>query len=68
MASRRIEDLPPDLQPLRNAFLRQCQDADVDALITCTYCSGQEQDQLYAQGRTKPGPRVTNSRAGQPTA
>lgn len=65
MASRRIEDLHPDLQPLCNAFLRQCQDAGVDALITCTYRSGQEQDQLYAQGRTKPGPRVTNARAGQ---
>lgn len=24
-----------------------------------------EQDALYAQGRTKPGPRVTNSKAGQ---
>ncbi|WP_293766624.1 M15 family metallopeptidase [uncultured Aquitalea sp.] len=64
MASRRIEDLHPDLQPLATAFMRRCQDAGVDPLITCTYRSGQEQDELYAQGRTKPGPRVTNARAG----
>lgn len=65
MASRRIEDLHPDLQPLCTAFMRQCQDAGVEPLITCTYRSGEEQDVLYAQGRTKPGPRVTNARAGQ---
>ena len=33
--------------------------------ITCTFRSRQEQDRLYAQGRTKPGMKVTNARAGQ---
>ncbi|AVY92886.1 peptidase M15 [Microvirgula aerodenitrificans] len=65
MASRRIEDLHPDLQPLCTAFLRQCHAAGMDPLITCTYRDGAEQDALYAQGRTRPGPRVTNARAGQ---
>lgn len=65
MASRRIEDLHPDLQPLCREFLTRCEAAGVEPLITCTYRSGAEQDQLYAQGRAKPGPRVTNARAGQ---
>lgn len=34
-------------------------------LITCTYRSNAEQDILYAQGRTAPGPRVTKARGGQ---
>ncbi|WP_215782032.1 M15 family metallopeptidase [Paludibacterium sp. B53371] len=65
MASRQIEDLHPDLQPLCREFLSRCTAAGVEPLITCTYRSGAEQDELYAQGRTKPGPRVTNARAGQ---
>ena len=65
MASRKIEDLHPDLQPLCREFVRRCEAAGVTALITTTFRSGAEQDELYAQGRTKPGPRVTNARAGQ---
>ena len=34
-------------------------------ILTCTYRSPQEQEALYAQGRTKPGQRVTNARGGQ---
>ncbi|WP_019100192.1 M15 family metallopeptidase [Chromobacterium haemolyticum] len=65
MPSRRIEDLHPALQPLCGQFLERCQAAGLDILITCTWRSGQEQDQLYAQGRTAPGAKVTNARAGQ---
>ena len=65
MASRLVSDLHPDLQPLAQAFVRQCADAGVDVLIYCTWRSGAEQDALYAQGRSKPGPKVTNARAGQ---
>jgi peptidoglycan L-alanyl-D-glutamate endopeptidase CwlK len=65
MASRNLDDLHPALQPLAHAFLSRCADAGVTPLITCTWRSGAEQDALYAQGRTAPGPRVTNARAGQ---
>lgn len=65
MASRKIEDMHPALQPLVRQFLQECDKAGLDVLITCTYRSGAEQDQLYAQGRTKPGPIVTRARAGQ---
>ena len=33
--------------------------------ITCTHRSNEEQDKLYAQGRTQPGKIVTNAKAGQ---
>lgn len=35
------------------------------ARITSTLRSFKEQDALYAQGRTKPGQKVTNAKAGQ---
>ena len=65
MPSRHILDLHPDLQPLALAFLARCAARQVDVLIVCTYRSGAEQDALYAIGRTKPGARVTNAKAGQ---
>lgn len=65
MASRKIEDLHPDLQPLCRKFLKACEAAGLDILITCTYRSAEEQDELYARGRTKPGRRVTNAKGGQ---
>lgn len=33
--------------------------------LTCTHRTNEEQEQLYAQGRTEKGPIVTNARAGQ---
>ncbi|MEW6129585.1 MAG: M15 family metallopeptidase [Acidobacteriota bacterium] len=33
--------------------------------LSCTYRSPEEQNALYAQGRTKPGKVVTNAKAGQ---
>jgi peptidoglycan L-alanyl-D-glutamate endopeptidase CwlK len=65
MASRKIEDLHPDLQPLCRAFLAQAEKQNIDVLITCTYRSNAEQDVLYAQGRTTPGRIVTRAKAGQ---
>ena len=66
MASRRIEDLHPDLQALAREFLRRCEAAGLDILVTCTWRSNDEQNQLYAQGRNgQPGARVTNARGGQ---
>jgi peptidoglycan L-alanyl-D-glutamate endopeptidase CwlK len=34
-------------------------------LVTSTYRSTAEQNALYAQGRTKPGKKVTNAKGGQ---
>lgn len=65
MSSRKITDCHPLLQPMVHDFMRKCEMAGVDILITCTWRSPEEQDELYAQGRTKPGHIVTNARAGQ---
>lgn len=65
MASRKIEDLHPDLQPICREFMAQAESRGVDVLITCTYRSNVEQDALYAQGRDKPGNIVTRARGGQ---
>ena len=64
MASRKIEDCHPLLQPKLKAFIATCKSVGIDVLVTCTWRSGAEQDALYAQGRTTPGKRVTNARAG----
>lgn len=65
MASRKLEDLHPDLKPLAEWFLEECAKHEFGVLVTCTYRSNAEQDALYAQGRTKPGRKVTNARGGQ---
>lgn len=65
MASRKLSDLHADVKPLAEEFLRRCEANNIDILITCTYRSPKEQNELYAQGRTKPGRIVTNAKAGQ---
>lgn len=65
MASRNVNDLHPELQPLFIKFMHEATVQGVDVLCTCTYRSGAEQDALYAQGRTVGGHIVTNARAGQ---
>lgn len=65
MPSRSIDDLHPLLKPLCQEFLDRCADEGIRALLTCTYRSPKEQDSIYAQGRTKPGKKVTNAKGGQ---
>ncbi|MGH8676872.1 MAG: M15 family metallopeptidase [Burkholderiales bacterium] len=65
MASRKISDLHPDLQPLCETFLDRAADQGIEVLITYTYRSYAEQQQLYDQGRTKPGKIVTNAKPGE---
>lgn len=65
MASRRLVDLHPDVEPLARRFLGLAHDEEIDVLITCTWRSGVEQAQLYAIGRTTPGRIVTNAKPGE---
>ena len=65
MSSRRLEDLHLLMRPLVDAFLAACAREGIDILVTCTYRSDEEQARLYAQGRTKPGLKVTNAKPGQ---
>lgn len=63
--SRDIKDLHPKVQAMANKFLDACKKAGIDVLITSTYRDNESQNELYAQGRTKPGRIVTNAKAGQ---
>lgn len=63
--SRNIEDLLPIVQDKTKAFVAACALEGIDVLITSTYRDNEAQDALYAQGRTKPGNKVTNAKAGQ---
>ncbi len=63
--SRDIDDLHPKVAAMCRAFLEHCKAAGIDVLITSTYRDAASQNALYAQGRTAPGRRVTNAKAGQ---
>ena len=63
--SRNLSDLHPIVQAKVKAFVAACKKEGIDVLITSTYRDGESQNALYAQGRTKPGRRVTNAKAGQ---
>jgi len=63
--SRNPLDLHPDLQPIYWAFEAKAKEQELDYILTCTYRSNADQDQLYAQGRTLPGLIVTRARGGQ---
>ena len=63
--SRSIIDLTPEMQVLANKFLADCTEASIDVMVTCTFRSFEEQDDLYAKGRTTPGSIVTKARGGE---
>jgi peptidoglycan L-alanyl-D-glutamate endopeptidase CwlK len=63
--SRKIDDLHPHVAALCRRFIENCAAAGINVIITSTYRDFESQDALYAQGRTKAGPRVTNAKAGQ---
>ena len=63
--SRKIDDLNPKVAVMCRKFIAECEKQDIDMLITSTYRDAASQNDLYAQGRTKPGRIVTNAKAGQ---
>lgn len=62
---RSLEDLQPATRERARAMLAACKAAGLDVLVTCTLRTAHEQAELYAQGRTKPGPIVTWAKPGQ---
>jgi len=63
--SRSLDDLLPPVKERVEKFLSSAKAAGIDLLITSTYRDNASQDALYAQGRTTPGNKVTNAKAGQ---
>jgi len=62
MASRDPKLLVPSLYSLYLEFDKQMKASGVNYIITCTTRTQSDQDNLYAQGRTKPGLIVTWTR------
>ena len=59
-----IATLIPRAREAARQWLGRCQAEGINVKIICGLRTYQEQDGLYAQGRTKPGPKVTNAPAG----
>ena len=60
--SRDVSLLHPELIPICEEFVRRCRAAGLNVLVTDTRRSRQEQEALYAQGRTRPGSIITRCR------
>ena len=63
--SRDLNDLDPEAREVCLRHIALCHAEGIELLITSTYRDFEQQDALYAQGRTKPGPVVTHAQAGQ---
>lgn len=62
---QRLAPLFPELIRRGKLFIADCEQAGVNILITQGLRTWEEQDWLYAQGRTAPGKIVTNAKGGQ---
>lgn len=61
---RDLNQLRPDVRRKCVQLQEHCQALDIDLLVTQTWRSTEEQAELYAQGRTAPGRKVTDMRPG----
>ncbi len=62
--SRSLDDLLPAAAELARQLLDECERRGFPVFVTSTLRTFFEQDELYAQGRTKPGDKVTNASGG----
>lgn len=60
--SRSLNDLDPVFRARVVEWLDDCKIAGINVLITCTRRTNEEQDGLYAIGRTVPGDGISEAR------
>lgn len=65
ISSRSLSDLNPIVKKMAESHIAACKAEGIDLIVTCTYRDNEEQNRLYAQGRTVKGRVVTNAKAGQ---
>jgi peptidoglycan L-alanyl-D-glutamate endopeptidase CwlK len=63
-SEKNIATLLPEVQPMARALVQRAAFNGIRIKIISGLRTYAEQEELYAQGRTKPGPKVTNSRGG----
>jgi peptidoglycan LD-endopeptidase CwlK len=64
-SAKNIATLEPAVRPLAIKLIEQAVAAGINAKVISGSRTYAEQDALYAQGRTKPGPVVTKAAGGQ---
>ena len=64
-SEKNLENLEPDIADQARQLINRLKKMGIDAKITSGYRSCEEQDKLYAQGRTTPGKKVTNAKGGE---
>lgn len=63
--SRKLEHLCVEARMKCGLLMSECEKEGIEILITCTYRDHEEQNRLFAMGRTTKGVRVTNARGGE---
>jgi peptidoglycan L-alanyl-D-glutamate endopeptidase CwlK len=64
-SAKNIATLDPRVQPLATQLIEEAKARGINAKVIGGTRTFAEQDELYAQGRTKPGKIVTKARGGQ---
>jgi peptidoglycan LD-endopeptidase CwlK len=59
-----ISTLLPEVQPIARALVQKAAANGIRIKVISGLRTYEEQDALYAKGRTEPGPKVTNARSG----
>ncbi len=65
ISGKRINTLHPAIRERAKGFINKAERQGIKLRVTDAMRTFEEQDALYAQGRTKPGDIVTNARAGE---
>lgn len=63
-SKRNIDSLHPELRPLATKLIEQSLEQGITAKVISGTRTYEEQNELYAQGRTKPGKVVTEAKGG----
>lgn len=63
-SEKSIATLLPEVQPIARALVQKADQNGIRIKILSSLRTYAEQDALYAQGRTEPGPKVTNAPGG----
>lgn len=61
---KNINTLHPKIRGLARQFIAKAKSQGIDLVITDAFRTYAQQNAIYAQGRTKPGPIVTNAPGG----
>jgi peptidoglycan L-alanyl-D-glutamate endopeptidase CwlK len=64
-SQKNIDTLLPEVQPLATKLIEEATAEGIRVKIICGTRTYAEQDKLYSQGRSSPGPIVTKAKGGQ---